>query len=131
MNKLIFIIVSFSLFFFTSCEKEKITTPATVNIDIVTPIAEQEYNLGDTVKLVANVTSSTAVQHYRVVFKYITTGQVKYNFAFVDSKAFTINNFWVNNLAGGGDMLVEITAELNSSGTDFRKKIIYFKCKFP
>jgi hypothetical protein len=131
MNKFIFLLLSSSFLLFTACEKEKITTPATVNFDVITPIEEQVYNLGDTVKLLANVSASSAVQHYRVIFRYVTTGQVKNNYVFVDSKSFTINNSWVNNLPAGGDMLVEITAELDTKGSDFRKKTIYFKCKFP
>ncbi len=131
MNKFIFIALCFILVTFTACEKEKVTTPATVTFNVTTPYEDQEYNLGDTVRLYATVSSTTAVQHYRIVYRYLTGGQVKYNFKFVDSKDFIIDNYWVNTLANGGDMMIEITAELDTYGKDVRKKVIHYKCKFP
>ena len=78
MQKHIFILLSFVVLFFTACDKVE-DVPTTVNIAITSPIENQEFNLGDTIKVFATVTSNKNVNAYRVVFKKTAGGQVKFN----------------------------------------------------
>ena len=57
MQKHIFILLSFVVLFFTACDKVE-DVPTTVNIAITSPIENQEFNLGDTIKVFATVTSN-------------------------------------------------------------------------
>ena len=127
MQKNIFILLSFVVLFFTACDKaDEIST---VNIDVTSPIENQEFNLGDTIKVFATITANKNVNAYKVIFKSTAGGQLKYNSRIVNSTSFTIENFWVNDLATGGDVQLDIEADMQPSGGDPRIKTIYFKCK--
>ena len=128
MQKHIFILLSFVVLFFTACDKVE-DVPTTVNIAITSPIENQEFNLGDTIKVFATVTSNKNVNAYRVVFKKTAGGQVKFNSRIVNSTSFTIENFWVNDLATGGNMQLDIVADMQPSGGDPITKTVYFNCK--
>lgn len=128
MKTYFFILLTATILLFTACEKKK--DDPTVSIKITSPIANQVFNLGDTVKLVANITTTGTINTYRVIFKKVGGGQVKYNYKTINSKSVDIQSFWVNDFAAGAEMQVDVVAELQPGSGDAHTETVYFKCKY-
>lgn len=128
MKAYIFIISTLSILLFTACDKVK-EIETVVNFDITSTIANQEFNLGDTIRLDAFISANKNINTWRASFKKTVGGQVKYNYKIVNSDTATVRVFWVNDLETGGDIQVDLEADMQPNGGDPRIKTIFFKCK--
>jgi hypothetical protein len=118
------ILLSFTAF---SCKKVTTNTIQDVTIDILSPTPNQQFALGDTIKVIAKVTSNKEIHGYSLVIKKISGGQVKNNSDHEHGTSLTINKYWVNNLTESSDMIADITVELDHDGSTTTKSVI-FKC---
>lgn len=123
-NKLIF----FSLFLviISSCKKEA-STKQDISIDIISPLPNQVFKFGDTVKVIANVNSTEELHGYSLIIKKLGGGQVKNNYDHEHGTSLTINKFWVSNITTTTEMIADITVELDHDGSTTTKSVL-FKC---
>ncbi|MFN8282506.1 MAG: hypothetical protein U0U67_04790 [Chitinophagales bacterium] len=127
MQKTIFSLLSLFILAVAACDK--VENPTEVTFSVTTPTQYQEYHLGDTVKVSAFIAASANINAYSVVYKVVGGGQVKYNHKIINQDTVTIQNYWVNNLTNGGNMQLDIIAEMQPNGGDARTHTIYFNCK--
>ncbi len=129
-NLATFIMIAFSaMVLFTACEKDQLDDVSAVNIEIISPKAGQTFSLGDTVRIEADISAAQELHGWKVVISKKADNSVVFSRdRHTHGTSLKVNQTWVNNVSQHSDMILEVTAALDHSGSNLKTETVSFHC---
>ncbi|HMN90220.1 MAG TPA: hypothetical protein PKD70_12540 [Saprospiraceae bacterium] len=118
-----------AMLLFTACEKDQLDDTSAVNIEITSPRAGQAFSLGDTVRIEANISAAKELHGWEVVIRKKADNSVVFSRdRHTHGTSLKVNQTWVNNVSRHSDMILEVTAALDHSGSNKKTETVSFHC---
>jgi hypothetical protein len=129
-NLATFTMIAFSaMVLFTACEKDQLDDVSAVNIEIISPKAGQTFSLGDTVRIEANISAAREMHGWKVVIRQKSDNKIVFEKdRHTHGTSLKVNQTWVNNVRQHSDMILEVTAALDHSGSNLKTETVSFHC---
>ncbi len=129
-NLATFIMIAFSaILLFTACEKDQLDDIAALTIEISSPRSGQTFSLGDTVRIEANISATKELHGWKVVIRKKADNSVVFSRdRHTHGTSLKVNQTWVNNVNQHSDMILEVTAALDHSGSNLKTETVSFHC---
>lgn len=110
------------LIILASCKKEteeqSHESDAEVILNLVSPTDNQSYQLGDTVKILGTITSTSDLHGYNVRLNHPILNMFVINKAFHEhGTSFNVNEYWVNNVSDTTQLKLIIDVAIDHDGT--------------
>ncbi len=120
------------LIFFGSCQKEEHnhndSSVVTANIDILTPVTNQEFDHGDSVNIKVNISSSSELHGYQLLLIRLSDNDTVMNVAEHNHlNTYNVVKSWVNNNSIHSDMKLIVKA-FTDHDNNFVSKEVQFHC---
>ena len=103
-----------------SCKKEteKTTEASDPTMNLVSPILEETYQFGDTVKIIGNISADYEMHGYNIIIKNLTSGMNVLNKGYhLHQSSYTINENWKNSVSDTSQMKITIDVAIDHDGT--------------
>ena len=112
---------------FFACEKEAHQHDA--DISILAPTAGQTFSLNQTVSIQADITSEEELHGWEITLRKKSDNTVLYTTdEHTHGTTLQIREQWVNNVANHTDVVLEVKAALDHTGSDFKTATVEFHC---
>lgn len=110
-----------------ACEKEEHQHDA--EISILAPTAGQTFSLNQTVSIQADITSEEELHGWEITLRKKSDNTVLYTTdEHTHGTTLQIREQWVNNVANHTDVVLEVKAALDHTGSDFKTATVEFHC---
>ncbi len=110
-------IISLTVF---SCKKE--TSEPTVISDptfnLTSPVLNETYNFGDTIKVIGSISADYDLHGYNVIIKNLKTGMNVLNQGYhLHQSSYTIDEAWKNTVVDTSEMKITVDVAIDHDGT--------------
>lgn len=103
-----------------SCKKEtsEPTVLADPTFNLTSPVLNETYNFGDTIKVIGSVSADYDLHGYNVIIKNMKTGMNVVNQGYhLHQSSYTIGEAWKNTVADTSEMKITVEVAIDHDGT--------------